>query len=110
MISENINRLDTTTRQQLQTLTEKDKLVISIDKTDPEIMKQVVIFLYTAKCQINERNGKTYFYIFIPQKLIFQPMNFSMQLVDMISKVLRSTPVDVSSISLRQNHIILPLH
>ncbi len=64
MISGNINRLDTTTRERLQTLTEKDKLIISIDKTDPEIMKQVVIFLYTAKCELNERNGKIKFFNF----------------------------------------------
>ncbi len=64
MISGNINRLDTTTREQLQTLSEKDKLIISIDKTDPEIMKQVVIFLYTAKCELNERNGKIHFFNF----------------------------------------------
>ncbi len=45
-ISDNLNRLDTNTNDQLATLTDKDKLVISIDRTDPEIMKQVIIFLY----------------------------------------------------------------
>jgi hypothetical protein len=57
VISGNINRLDTNTRRQLETLTDKDKLVISIDKTEPDIMKQVVIFMYTAKCELNEHNG-----------------------------------------------------
>jgi len=72
VISGNINRLDKTTREQLQTLNEKDKLVISIEKTDPEVMKQVVIFLYTAKCELNERNGKNSFsLIFIYQNLFF---------------------------------------
>jgi hypothetical protein len=50
--------LETSTRDQLQTLTHKDKLVIVINKTDPEIMKQVVVFMYTAKCDLNEGNGK----------------------------------------------------
>ena len=58
MISGNFNRLETNTRNQLETLTHKDKLVIVINKTDPEIMKQVVVFLYTAKCDLNEGNGK----------------------------------------------------
>jgi hypothetical protein len=57
VISGNINRLDTSTRSQLETLTDKDRLVISIDKTEPEIMKQVVIFMYTAKCEITDHNG-----------------------------------------------------
>lgn len=58
VISGNFNRLETNTRNQLETLTHKDKLVIVINKTDPEIMKQVVVFLYTAKCDLNEGNGK----------------------------------------------------
>ncbi|UJR37189.1 hypothetical protein I4U23_029897 [Adineta vaga] len=57
VISGSVNRLDTTTREQLQTVTENNKLIISIDKTDPEIMKQLIIFLYTAKCELNERNA-----------------------------------------------------
>ncbi|CAF0881106.1 unnamed protein product [Adineta steineri] len=57
VISDNINRLDTTTRDQLKTLVEKNKLVITIDKTDAETMKQVVVFLYTSKCELNERNA-----------------------------------------------------
>ena len=58
VISGNFNRLETNIRDQLETLTHKDKLVIKIRKTDPEIMKQVVIFMYTAKCHLNEGNGK----------------------------------------------------
>lgn len=42
----------------METLNHKDKLVIVINKTDPETMKQVVIFMYTAKCDLNESNGK----------------------------------------------------
>jgi hypothetical protein len=42
----------------LETLTHKDKLVIKIDKTDPETMKQVVVFMYAGKCDLNESNGK----------------------------------------------------
>lgn len=61
VISGNFNRLNFETRTQLETLTHKDKLVISINKTSPEIMKQVVIFMYTAKCDINEGNGKFHF-------------------------------------------------
>ena len=45
----------------METLTEKEKLVIVIDKTDPEIMKQVVVFMYTGKCELNEGNGKKTF-------------------------------------------------
>ena len=58
MISGNFNRLETQVRNQLETLTHKDKLVIVINKTEPQIMKQVVIFMYTAKCELNETNGK----------------------------------------------------
>jgi hypothetical protein len=61
VISGNLNRLDSNSRTQIETLTDKDKLVITIDKTDPEIMKQLVIFLYTAKCELNEQNGKFHF-------------------------------------------------
>ncbi|CAF1662001.1 unnamed protein product [Adineta ricciae] len=57
VITGNLNRLDTKTRDQLQTVTENNKLVITIEKTDPDIMKQVIIFLYTAKCELNERNA-----------------------------------------------------
>ncbi len=65
VISDNVNRLDSNTKDQLTTLTDKDKLVISIDRTDPEIMKQVIIFLYTSKCDLNERNGKIFSLIII---------------------------------------------
>jgi hypothetical protein len=58
VISTNFNRLETNTRNQLETLTQKDKFIIVINKTEPEIMKQVVIFMYTAKCELNEGNGK----------------------------------------------------
>lgn len=58
MISGNFNRLETSARSQLETLTHKDKLVIVINKTDPEIMKQIVVFMYTGKCELNESNGK----------------------------------------------------
>ncbi|CAF1590154.1 unnamed protein product [Adineta ricciae] len=57
VISGKFNRLDSTIREQLETLTEKEKLVIVIDKTDPEIMKQVVVFMYTGKCELNEGNA-----------------------------------------------------
>ncbi|UJR09021.1 hypothetical protein I4U23_013270 [Adineta vaga] len=57
VISGNFNRLETSKRDQLETLTHKDKLVIVINKTDPEIMKQVVVFMYTAKCDLNEGNA-----------------------------------------------------
>ncbi len=58
VISNNFNRLEPNSRNQLETLTHKDKLVIKIDKTDAETMKQVVIFMYTAKCELNESNCK----------------------------------------------------
>ena len=29
-----------------------------INKTDVETMKQVVIFMYTARCELNENNGR----------------------------------------------------
>ncbi len=29
-----------------------------INKTDPETMKQVIIFMYTAKCELSDSNGK----------------------------------------------------
>jgi hypothetical protein len=57
VVSGNINRLEANARNQLETLTHKDKLVIVINKTDPETMKQVVIFMYTAKCDLNESNA-----------------------------------------------------
>ncbi len=58
VISGNFNRLEIDTRNQIETLNHKDKLVIVINKTDPEIMKQIVIFMYTGKCELNEGNGK----------------------------------------------------
>jgi hypothetical protein len=57
VISGNFNRLETSTRNQLETLTHKDKLVIVINKTDAETMKQVVVFMYTAKCDLSEGNS-----------------------------------------------------
>jgi hypothetical protein len=57
VVSGNINRLEPSARNQLEILTHKDKLVIVINKTDPETMKQVVIFMYTAKCELNEGNA-----------------------------------------------------
>jgi hypothetical protein len=57
----------------LETLTHKDKLVIVINKTDPETMKQVVIFMYTAKCDLNESNGK----VLNSRKLVRKMFSFS---------------------------------
>lgn len=75
VISGNFNRLETNTRNQLETLTHKDKLVIKIDKTDPEVMKQVVVFMYTGKCDLNEGNGKNFIKSII---YIFQILFFSL--------------------------------
>jgi len=57
VVAGDYNRLTEQTRGQLETMTHKDKLVIIINKTEPEIMKQVVIFLYTAKCDLNDGNA-----------------------------------------------------
>ncbi|CAF1494533.1 unnamed protein product [Rotaria sordida] len=57
VMSGHISRLDPNIKNELTTTTKNDKLVISIDKTDPETMKLVIIFLYTAKCDLNERNA-----------------------------------------------------
>lgn len=57
VISGTYNRLDPNTREQIESTIHKDKLVISINKIDPEIMKQVVIFMYTAQCEIDESNA-----------------------------------------------------
>jgi hypothetical protein len=75
VISGNINRLDTDTKDQLTTLTEKDKLVISIGRTDPEIMKQVIIFMYTSKCDLNERNGKILSFFFFNNDICQRPIS-----------------------------------
>ncbi|CAF3871172.1 unnamed protein product [Rotaria sp. Silwood1] len=61
IMSGNNSKLDPDIKKELQTLHKNDKLVIFIKKTDPEIMKQVIIFMYTAKCELNERNA---FYLF----------------------------------------------
>ncbi|CAF3667655.1 unnamed protein product [Rotaria sordida] len=57
VMSGHINRLDLDKQKELATSTKNDKLIISINKTDPETMKQVIVFLYTAKCDLNERNA-----------------------------------------------------
>ena len=59
VLTRNGNGLNTETSQSLETTTENDKLVILIDKTDPETMKEVIIFMYTAKCDLDEHNGKS---------------------------------------------------
>ena len=35
--------------------------MIVIDKTEPEIMKQAIIFMYTGKCGLTDQNGKDFF-------------------------------------------------
>ncbi|CAF4145443.1 unnamed protein product [Rotaria sp. Silwood2] len=57
IMSGNNSRLDPDIKKGLETSVRNNKLEISIDKTLPEIMKQVIIFMYTAKCELNERNG-----------------------------------------------------
>ncbi|CAF1466527.1 unnamed protein product [Rotaria sordida] len=57
VMSGHINRLDLDKQKELATSTKNDKLIISINKTDPETMKLVIVFLYTAKCDLNERNA-----------------------------------------------------
>ena len=57
VISGNFNRLESNLRDRLESLTHKDKLVIKIRRTDPDTMKQVVFFMYTGRCQMNESNG-----------------------------------------------------
>lgn len=95
VISGNFNRLEDNTRAQIETMTHKDKLVIVINRTEPEIMKQVVIFMYTAKCDLDESNGMIEFnsfgnkleliinFFFFHLKLIL----CSMLLVDMTLKI-----------------------
>lgn len=56
-ISQNGGPIDLELRTRLETLIHKEKLIIKIDKTEPEIMKQVVIFMYTGKCEINDSNS-----------------------------------------------------
>ncbi|CAF2097025.1 unnamed protein product [Rotaria magnacalcarata] len=56
VISGNFNRLPNDEREQLETMTHKDKLVININKAVPEIMKQVIIFMYTGRCELDESN------------------------------------------------------
>lgn len=65
VLAGNGNRLKSETRQSLETTMEKDKLVIMIDKTDPEVMKEVIIFMYTAKCDLDEHNGKSSFSFYV---------------------------------------------
>ncbi|CAF2925525.1 unnamed protein product [Rotaria sp. Silwood2] len=57
VISGNFNRLSLDERNRIQTMPDTDKLTIVIDKTDPEIMKHVVIFMYTGKCDLDEGNA-----------------------------------------------------
>ncbi|CAF3443787.1 unnamed protein product [Rotaria sp. Silwood1] len=57
VMSGNYSRLDLKTKNELETSTKNNKLVISITRTSPEIMKQVIIFMYTANCELNERNA-----------------------------------------------------
>ncbi|CAF2884119.1 unnamed protein product [Rotaria sp. Silwood2] len=57
IMSGNYSRLDPDIKKGLKTSGKNNKLVISIDKTLPEIMKQVIIFMYTAECELNERNA-----------------------------------------------------
>ncbi|CAF0966416.1 unnamed protein product [Rotaria sp. Silwood1] len=57
IISGTINRLGEDERNQIEVMTDKDKLILKIDKTDPEIMKHVIIFMYTGKCELDESNA-----------------------------------------------------
>ncbi|CAF1330248.1 unnamed protein product [Rotaria sordida] len=57
VMSGHISRLDPDTQKELLTPPKDDKCVITIGRTDPETMKRVIIFLYTAKCDLNERNA-----------------------------------------------------
>ncbi|CAF1087950.1 unnamed protein product [Rotaria sordida] len=57
VISANFNRLPMDERNRIQTMSDTEKLTIVIDKTDPEIMKEVVIFMYTGQCALDEGNA-----------------------------------------------------
>ncbi|CAF2989338.1 unnamed protein product, partial [Rotaria sp. Silwood2] len=57
IMSGNNSRLDPDIKKGLETFVKDDKLIISIGKTSLETMKQVIIFMYTAKCQLDERNA-----------------------------------------------------
>jgi hypothetical protein len=57
VISGNHTRLQDDQRKRLEVLTDNEKLIIVIEKTEPEVMKEVIIFLYTAQCDLNEHNG-----------------------------------------------------
>ena len=73
VLAGNGNRLQSETRQSLETSMEKDKLVIQIDKTDPEVMKEVIIFMYTAKCDLNEHNGESSTRFHLPRRASLFP-------------------------------------
>ncbi|CAF4480566.1 unnamed protein product [Rotaria sp. Silwood2] len=64
VLSGNNSQVDPKKTQGLETSIKNGKLVISISNTDPEIMKQVIIFMYTAQCELNERNGTNAFNLF----------------------------------------------
>ncbi|CAF4678761.1 unnamed protein product, partial [Rotaria sp. Silwood2] len=49
IMSGNNSRLDPDIKKGLETFVKDDKLIISIGKTSLETMKQVIIFMYTAK-------------------------------------------------------------
>ncbi|CAF1051086.1 unnamed protein product, partial [Didymodactylos carnosus] len=57
VLNNEYNQLDDRTRHQLETHQHNGKLVIIIKKTDPQIMKDVVIFMYTGKCELKESNA-----------------------------------------------------
>lgn len=58
VISNKMHGLTADLRNELERNEQNNIMVITIKNTDTEIMKQVVIFMYTAKCDINKRNGK----------------------------------------------------
>ncbi|CAF0773185.1 unnamed protein product [Rotaria sp. Silwood1] len=57
IMSGNDSRLSPDTIKELQPSEKNDKLEISITKASPEIMKQVIIFMYTTECELNETNA-----------------------------------------------------
>ncbi|CAF3476876.1 unnamed protein product [Rotaria socialis] len=57
VISNNMNRLNGDQRKQLEINEQNGQLIITINKTDKDTMRQVVLFMYTAKCDINKHNA-----------------------------------------------------
>lgn len=54
VISTHINELETSRASSAN----NEKFIINIDKTHPDIMKELVVFLYTGQCDLNQENGK----------------------------------------------------